>query len=146
MERNIPTALQTQAVKALTTPFGVAATNLLTSTAHGYSAGDPVKFPSLVGGAGLVVGQVYYVIAAGLTANDFSVSTTVGGGAVDFTTDVTSGTVQRIITWATAKGHFTTEQRGYIARWQDAQTPLIADTVIVDNDALRSFFAYGTLP
>lgn len=146
MERNIPAALQVQAVKALTTPFGVAATDIFTSTAHGYSAGDPVRFSGLVGGAGIVAGQVYFVIAAGLTANDFAVSTTVGGATINFTTDLTAGFVQRVITWALAKTFFTNEQIGHVARYQNAITPLIADTVIVDNDALRGLYAYGTLP
>lgn len=72
---------------------GVAASNLLTNTAHGFLAGDDVFFTSLTGGAGLLTGKRYYVIATGLTANDFSVSLTPGGSAVDFTTAITAGAV-----------------------------------------------------
>jgi hypothetical protein len=74
---------------------GVAATDIFTSTAHGYVAGDRVVFTALTGGAGLVTKQAYYVIAANLAANTFQVSATPGGTAVDFTTDVSAGTVQK---------------------------------------------------
>ncbi len=82
--------------KTLTTPFGVASTNLLTSTAHGLIAGQTVKFVTLLGGTGLTVGTTYYVIATGLTANAFEVSATSGGAALDFTTDITAGTFRLI--------------------------------------------------
>jgi hypothetical protein len=81
----------------LTTPFGVAATDLITATAHGFSAGDLVVFTALTGGTGLVVGDPYFVIATGLTANDFRVSRYVGGTQVDFTSDITAGTVRRLV-------------------------------------------------
>jgi hypothetical protein len=64
------------------------------ATAHGYEAGDRVVFTSLTGGAGLSTNREYYVIASGLTANAFKVSATLGGSAVNFTTDVTAGTVR----------------------------------------------------
>lgn len=145
-ERNLPASLVTQAIKPLTTPFGVASTDLFTSVGHGFSAGDPVRFSGLAGGAGITPGQIYYVIAAGLTADVFAVSTTVGGGTINFTTDITAGAVQRVITWAAAKLIFTNDQIGYIAKYQNSITPLIPDTAIVDNDALRSFYQTGTLP
>ena len=40
---------------------------------------------------GLTVGTVYYVISAGLTANDFEVSATAGGSAIN-TSSAGSGT------------------------------------------------------
>jgi hypothetical protein len=55
----------------------VAATNLFTKTAHQLSVDSPVAFSALTGGAGLVINTIYYVIASGLTANDFRVSATV---------------------------------------------------------------------
>lgn len=71
---------------------GSAATNLLTATApHGLAVNDPIEFMSLGGGAGLDVGTIYYVIASGLTSTAFKVSATLGGGEVNFTTDVTAG-------------------------------------------------------
>ena len=73
---------------------GVATTDVLTAaSAHGFVANDQVTFTSITGGAGLVVGTAYYVIAAGLTATNFEVSAAPGGAAVDFTTDVTAGAI-----------------------------------------------------
>jgi hypothetical protein len=74
--------------------LSAAADDIIDATAHGFVAGDPVVFTALTGGAGLTVGQVYYVIAANLTADDFQVSETPGGGAALFTTDITAGTVR----------------------------------------------------
>lgn len=75
-------------VDAAKTTTGVAATDLFTSTAHGYVAGDRVVFGGTgTGGAGVVKGQEYYVIASGLTANDFKVSATAGGASIDMTSD-----------------------------------------------------------
>lgn len=72
---------------------GVAATNVITSAAHGLLAGDPVIFPTLSGGAGLTAGTTKYY-ARDITTNTFTVSATRGGAAVDFTTDIASGTVR----------------------------------------------------
>lgn len=77
---------------------GVAATDLITAAGHGFIAGTRVYFPSLTGGAGLESGttsdiQRYFVIASGLTLDDFKVSETLGGSAKDFTTAITAGTV-----------------------------------------------------
>jgi hypothetical protein len=77
--------------QSLTTPFGVAATDLLTDTAHGLIAGNVIRFATLTGGAGLTLTTAYYVLATGLTANDFKVAATLAGSPVDFTTDVTAG-------------------------------------------------------
>lgn len=84
-----------EAGKSLTTPFGAASTDTLTSTGHGYSNGDLVIFTALGGGTGLVVGDPYFVIAT--AANTFQVAKTVGGTAVDITVDYTSGTVRRLV-------------------------------------------------
>lgn len=73
---------------------GASATDIFTSNGHGYVAGNRVVFTALTGGAGLATQQAYYVLAANLTANTFQVSTTPGGAAANFTTDVTAGTVQ----------------------------------------------------
>lgn len=88
-------AFQADAGKALTTPFGVASTDTFTCTAHGYSNGDLVLLSGLTGGTGLVAGRAYFVI--GSTANTFQLALTVGGSAVDFTSDVTAGTVTRLV-------------------------------------------------
>ena len=55
---------------------------------------------NLVGGEGLATNQMYYVLAAGLTADDFQISLTAGGAAVAFTTDITDGVVVRTDTYA----------------------------------------------
>src|SRR3972149_2619307 len=77
---------------ALTAPFGVATTDVLTSAAHGLTANTPIRFVSLLGGIGLSLGTTYYVIASGLTANEFKISASLGGSTIDITSDVTSGT------------------------------------------------------
>lgn len=84
-----------EAGKALTSPFGVASTDTFTSTGHGYSNGDLVLFTALTGGAGLVLNDPYFIIAT--AANTFQVAKTPGGAAVDFTSDVTAGTVRRLV-------------------------------------------------
>lgn len=64
----------------------VATPAVFSFAAHGLVAGDQVKFTTT--GAlptGLTAGTVYFVIAAGLTANAFEVSTTSGGSAVNTT-------------------------------------------------------------
>lgn len=76
---------------------GEADTELFTAaSAHGLAAGDMVQFPALTGGTGLTEDTTYYVIATGLTATEFKVSATLGGGAVNFTTDVSAGTVAQL--------------------------------------------------
>ena len=62
-------------------------TETFTYTAHGYSSGDAVVYYNGGGTsvAGLTSGTTYYVISAGLTANAFRVSATLGGGAVNLT-------------------------------------------------------------
>ncbi len=82
------------AAVTLANPSAAADDILDTTTAHGFVAGDAVVFPTLTGGTGLTAGQVYYVIAANLAANTFQVSATPGGAAVDFSTNITAGTVR----------------------------------------------------
>lgn len=74
---------------------GTAATDLFSRVAHGFVAGDAVRFTGLTGGTGLTAGKTYFVIAAGLTADVFAVSATLGGATINFTTDLTVGTVSR---------------------------------------------------
>lgn len=64
-----------------------AATDIVTSTAHGYVLDDPVVFRSLTGGAGLVVGTTYF--ARDITANTFKLAATPGGAAINVTSDAT---------------------------------------------------------
>lgn len=70
----------------------IATPAVFTSTAHGLQANDIVYFATT--GAlptGLTAGTAYYVIATGLTANAFEVSTSIGGTAVN-TSGTQSGT------------------------------------------------------
>lgn len=65
---------------------------VITLNSHGMSIGDPVVF-STTGAlpTGLTAGTVYYVISAGFTANQFEVSATAGGSAIN-TSSAGSGT------------------------------------------------------
>ncbi len=83
------------AAPAITPVTSVASTDIITATAHGFVAGDAVVFNSLTGGAGLVVGKRYYVIATNLAANTFMVSATVGGATFDHSTNITAGAVAK---------------------------------------------------
>ena len=75
----------------------VASTDLFTTATHGFVAGDGVIFsPLTTGGAGLVAGKRYYVIAAGLTTTVFAVSATPGGSSFDHTSNITAGSVQKV--------------------------------------------------
>lgn len=71
----------------------IADPGVVTWANHGLVAGSPVVFTAGDGGAlptGLSAGTVYYVIAAGLTTDTFSVSATAGGSGIETTGTVTS--------------------------------------------------------
>ncbi len=80
--------------KAIT---GTASTDVIACPAHGLSAGRKVALVDLTGGAGLTsqsssaLATVYYVINA--NADDLQLSLTVGGSAVNFTTNITAGSL-----------------------------------------------------
>jgi len=77
----------------LTGLTGVAATNVITKVAHGLLDGQVAQFLTLTGGAVLTTGVCYYIRDK---ANDtFKVAATRGGTAVDFTTDITAGSIVR---------------------------------------------------
>ena len=78
------------------------ATDLVGLTAHGLAAGDVVEFPIITTTTGLTVGQNYYVISGGLTADAFKVSDTAGGSAVDLATN--NGTaLMQIVAYAASR-------------------------------------------
>lgn len=65
---------------------------VVTYNSHGFAAGDMVVFSSSGSlPTGLTAGTVYYVISAGLTTNEFRVSATSGGSAIN-TSSSGSGT------------------------------------------------------
>lgn len=70
---------------------GVAATDILTIGAHQLSPNEAVRFTALTGGAGLNTGQTYYAIA--ITATTLQLSLSRGGAAINFTSDITAGSV-----------------------------------------------------
>lgn len=92
-----PWAAPNDAQPILGPTTGVAATDVITNTTHGLVADDVVRFTSIVGGAGITVGTSYFVISTGLTANDFKISATLGGAAINFTTNITSATIVKVI-------------------------------------------------
>lgn len=69
---------------AITTTSVDTGTETFTLTSHGLSVGQEVRAISGLTG-GLTVDAVYYVIAAGFTANAFRISTTAGGSAINLT-------------------------------------------------------------
>lgn len=73
-----------------------------TATAHGFSIGQAVVFPTLTGGAGLTAGTTYYVVSASFGAQTFRVAETPGGSAINFTSDITAGTVRKAATMVRA--------------------------------------------
>jgi hypothetical protein len=70
---------------------GVASTDIITATGSTFSNGQPIRFTALTGGTGLNTTTNYYVI--NVSGATFQVSTSVGGGASLFTTDITAGTL-----------------------------------------------------
>jgi hypothetical protein len=72
---------------------------LIHSVGHGLIADDTIMLGNLVGGEGLTENTVYYVLATGLTADDFAVSESSGGAAVAYTTDITDGVIVRTDTY-----------------------------------------------
>lgn len=66
---------------------------------HTFLLNDQVVFITVIGGTlptGLTAGTVFHVITPGLTADQFRVSATVGGSAVNITT-IGSGRVQEVL-------------------------------------------------
>jgi hypothetical protein len=81
---------------AVTITTSAAADDIVdTTTAHNFVAGDRVVFTALTGGTGLTTNREYYVIATSLAAQTFRVADTVGGAGINFTTDITAGTVRK---------------------------------------------------
>ena len=77
----------------LANPSAAADDIIDTAAPHGAAAGDQVVFTALTGGAGLSINTPYYVIAANLASTTLQVSATPGGSAVNFSTDITAGTM-----------------------------------------------------
>lgn len=81
----------------------IASPALFTAVAHGLVAGDKISLTTTSAlPTGLAVNTDYYVIAAGLTADDFEVSATPGGAAVN--TSGVQGGVHTLYNTAYGKG------------------------------------------
>lgn len=79
------------AIVSFTSITGVASTDVITATGSAFANGQPIRFTALTGGTGLNTTTNYFVInVAGAT---FQVSTSLGGGASLFTTNITAGTL-----------------------------------------------------
>lgn len=89
-EGSVPQDVTFPDTVVVTGATATASTNLVTKATHGLIAGDRLYFTLLTGGAGLALNTSYYVIASGLTANDFKVSLSPGGAEVDITTNYTN--------------------------------------------------------
>jgi len=73
---------------------GVAATDIISHAGHTFVDNDPVVFTSITGGAGIVVGTVYFVRSS-VAGTSYQISATTGGAALNFTTDISAGAVGR---------------------------------------------------
>jgi hypothetical protein len=71
---------------------GDAGTDIITAVGHTYTANQGVRFPTLTGGSGLTAATTNYFVRD-ISGDTFRVSTTSGGSAVNFTTNITAGTV-----------------------------------------------------
>jgi hypothetical protein len=80
---------------AITTVTGTATTDLLTKASHGLTNGDLVVLRSLTGGAGLAEEKGYFVV--GVNGNDFQLALLSGGAAINFTTDISSVSVVKLV-------------------------------------------------
>ena len=84
----------------LTKVYGDAASDVIRipggEPPHDLAPGRTVVFSRLDGGAGLTAGTTYYVLSTELTPRTFKVSATLGGAAVNFTTEITSGYVDDV--------------------------------------------------
>lgn len=74
-----------------------AATDLITLTGHGLTAGQVVRCKSRNGGDGITLDFGYYVLASGLTADTFKLSESDGGASIDITVDMTDGVFAQTI-------------------------------------------------
>ena len=73
---------------------GTESTNLINHAGHSFVNGDQVTFTALTGGAGLTVATTYFVVSA-VAGVSYQLSATTGGAAINFTTDISSGTIGR---------------------------------------------------
>ncbi|MDR3406390.1 MAG: hypothetical protein P4L99_28150 [Chthoniobacter sp.] len=85
-----PTGMRFQPSWSVT---GTASSDDIALTAHGFADGTALVFRTITGGAGLVVNTIYYVNV--IDADNFGLAATIGGDTIDFTTNITAGTLYR---------------------------------------------------
>lgn len=73
---------------------GTASTDVIADTATPYANGDIVVLSGLTGGTGLFVDQIYFIINK--NTNDYQLAHSPGGSAVDFTTNLTAATINKL--------------------------------------------------
>lgn len=95
-----------------------------TASAHNLVIGQKVIFTALTGGAGLSTGTVYYVLATNFGSTTFQVGLSAGGAAINFTTDITAGTV------STGDRIYTSEA------WAQVVAGIIGDGVVSGGNEL----------
>lgn len=81
---------------------GVASTDIITATGHIFTANQVVYFPALTGGSGLTAKTTPYYVRD-ISGDTFKVSASSGGAAVNFTTDISAGTVVAVQASVTAE-------------------------------------------
>jgi hypothetical protein len=79
------------AIVSITGITGDALTDVITATGSAFSNGQPVRFTALTGGTGLNTTTNYFV--RDVSGATFKLETSIGGGAINFTTNITAGTL-----------------------------------------------------
>lgn len=140
---------------SFTTITGVAATDVITRTAHGLTTADRVDIISITGGAGITAGDVTYAIR--LTDDTFKLATTaadaLAGTAINFTTDITAGTFSAAAYTGAASG-FNVAGIGKLRKaavrnnWPESNRSLILnadyDQYAMQDSAVITAQAYGS--
>jgi hypothetical protein len=73
---------------------GVASTDIVTATGNTFANGDRVYFSSITGGSGLTANTVYFIRDE--TGDTFKLAATATGAAIDFSTDISAGTIRKV--------------------------------------------------
>ena len=82
---------------------GTEATNTINDAGHTFVNNTPVIFSAITGGAGLSVNIPYFVVGS-VAGVSYQLSLTSGGAAINFTTDISAGTIGRA--WGTTGSNF----------------------------------------
>jgi len=78
-------------IVSFTTVTGDAGTDVITVTGSAFANEQPVRFTALTGGTGLNTTTNYFV--RDVSGATFKLETSIGGGAINFTTNITAGTL-----------------------------------------------------